>query len=50
MLAIALAESAPPPAPNVAMLPPRAILALDLVSRCGWALLPRSGRIASGLS
>ena len=50
MLAFALAESAPPPAPNVAMLPPRAILALDLGSRCGWAVLPRSGRIASGVT
>lgn len=50
MLATALAESTPPPASRVAMLPPRAILALDLGSRCGWAVLPRSGRIASGVS
>jgi crossover junction endodeoxyribonuclease RuvC len=50
MLAIALAESAPPTTPNVAVLPPRAILSLDLASRCGWAVLPRSGRIASGVT
>ena len=51
MLAVALAEpTQSPPAARVAMLPPRAILALDLGSRCGWAVLPRSGRIASGVS
>jgi Holliday junction resolvasome RuvABC endonuclease subunit len=38
-----------PAEPHVARLPPRAILALDLGSRCGWAVLPRSGRIASGV-
>lgn len=50
MLATALAEPTPPPASRVAMLPPRAILALDLGSRCGWAVLPPSGRIASGVN
>lgn len=51
MLAVALAEpTQPPPAARAAALPSRAILALDLGSRCGWAVLPRSGRIASGVS
>jgi hypothetical protein len=51
MLAVALAEPIQtPPAPRIATLPRRAILALDLGSRCGWAVRPRSGRIASGVS
>ncbi len=50
MLAVAIAESIQPPAAGVIVLPPRAILALDLGSRCGWAVLPRSGRIASGVN
>lgn len=51
MLAVALAEpKQSPPAAPAAALPSRAILALDLGSRCGWAMLPRSGRIASGVS
>jgi hypothetical protein len=50
MFAAALAESTPPPAQSIAVLPPRAMLALDLGSPCGWAVLPRSGRIASGVS
>jgi hypothetical protein len=49
MLAVAVSEPTKPPA-RVAVLPSRAILALDLGSRCGWAVLPRSGRIASGVS
>lgn len=49
MLAVAVSEPIQPPA-RVAVLPSRAILALDLGSRCGWAVLPRSGRIASGVS
>jgi hypothetical protein len=49
MLAVAVSEPTHPPA-RVAVLPSRAILALDLGSRCGWAVLPRSGRIASGVS
>jgi crossover junction endodeoxyribonuclease RuvC len=49
MLTVAVSEPIQPPA-RVAVLPSRAILALDLGSRCGWAVLPRSGRIASGVS
>ena len=41
---------APPPVPSAALLDTRAILALDLGSRTGWAVLPRSGRIASGVA
>lgn len=51
MLAVVFSEPIQtPPAPRVATLPPRAILALDLGSRCGWAVLPRSGRIAFGVN
>lgn len=51
MSAIALAEPIqPPPASGVAVPSPRSILALDLGSRCGWAVLPRSGHIASGVN
>lgn len=47
MLATAIA--APPPTLlALASRPPRTLLALDLGSHCGWAALPRSGRIASG--
>lgn len=48
MLALALANPAIAPAPRVT--PPRTILALDLGTRTGWAALPRSGRIASGVA
>lgn len=50
MFAIALDRPALPPTPAVATLPTRTILALDLGTRTGWAVLPRSGRIASGVT
>lgn len=50
MLALALAIPAIPPAPAVSPPPSRTILALDLGTRTGWAVLPRSGRIASGVT
>lgn len=50
MLALALANPAIPPAPAMTPPPSRTILALDLGSRTGWAVLPRSGRIASGVT
>lgn len=50
MLALALDRPEIPPTPAVATLPSRTILALDLGSRTGWAVLPRSGRIASGVT
>jgi hypothetical protein len=50
MLALALERPALPPIPAVAMPSSRTILALDLGSRTGWAALPRSGQIASGIN
>ena len=50
MLALALADITIPPAPAVTPPPSRTILALDLGTRTGWAVLPRSGRIASGVT
>ena len=41
---------AAPPAAATTPATGRAILALDLGSRTGWAVLPRSGRIASGVA
>ena len=50
MLALAFENPALPPAPAVTPPPSRTILALDLGTRTGWAVLPRSGRIASGVT
>lgn len=50
MLALAYENPAIPPAPTVTSPPSRTILALDLGTRTGWAVLPRSGRIASGVT
>lgn len=50
MHALALDRPEIPPTPAVATLPSRTILALDLGSRTGWAVLSRSGRIASGVT
>lgn len=50
MLALAFENPAIPRAPAVTPLPSRTILALDLGTRTGWAVLPRSGRIASGVT
>jgi Holliday junction resolvasome RuvABC endonuclease subunit len=50
MLALAFENPAIPPAPAVTQPPSRTILALDLGTRTGWAVLPRSGRIASGVT
>ena len=50
MPALALASPAIPPAPAVTPPPSRTILALDLGTQTGWAVLPRSGRIPSGVT
>ena len=50
MPALALASPSIPPAPAVTPPPSRTILALDLGTRTGWAVLPRSGRIPSGVT
>ena len=50
MLALALADLTVPPVPAVTPPAPRTILALDLGTCTGWAVLPRSGRIASGVA
>ena len=50
MLALAFESPAIPPAPAVTPPPSRTILAVDLGTRTGWAVLPRSGRIASGVT
>jgi crossover junction endodeoxyribonuclease RuvC len=50
MLALAFENPAIPSAPTVTPPPSRTILALDLGTRTGWAVLPRSGRIASGVT
>jgi len=49
MLALAQEHPEIPPAPTLSPPKPRTILALDLGTRTGWAVLPRSGRIASGV-
>src|SRR4051812_15554879 len=40
---------APVPQPR-SRIPDRTLLALDLGTRTGWAVLPRSGQIASGVA
>ena len=45
MFAIALDRPALPPTPAVATLPTRTILALDLGTRTGWAVLPEFGKL-----
>lgn len=50
MLALAFENPAIPSAPAVTPPPSRTILALDLGTRTGWAVLPRSARIASGVT
>lgn len=50
MLAAEILEPILSPIPKPATASARAILALDLGSRTGWAVLPRSGRIASGVA
>jgi hypothetical protein len=49
MSAIPLPCLTPAPLPEAANAHDRALLALDLGSRCGFAVLPRSGRITSGV-
>jgi hypothetical protein len=50
MTSLPTAAPTPIQVPPVTLHPSAAILALDLGSRCGWAVLPRSRRIASGVS
>ena len=50
MLALAFENPVMPPMPVETLPPSRTILALDLGTRTGWAVLPRSGRIASGVT
>ena len=50
MLALALVCPEIPTVPGAMPPAARTLLALDLGTRTGWAVLPRSGRIASGVS
>lgn len=49
-MALSAIAISPPINAALASYPFRTLLALDLGSQCGWAVLPRSGRIASGTS